>query len=131
MKPKTQIRNRSNELWLGVGVSCAFLVALGVTATAQTTAKTASSNSDTSPTGPEAFTTPQQAADALIKAAETFDVGVLERIFGADGEDIVVTGEPARDRARAETFAAEAREKTVVSVDPKNVNRQEEQPVGF
>jgi hypothetical protein len=99
------------------------LLALAVTAAAQTTTKTASNNPTTSAAGPEAFATPQQAADALIKAADKFDVPLLDRIFGADGEDIVESGEPARDRERAETFAAEAREKTTVSVDPKNANR--------
>jgi len=98
------------------------LLALAASAAAQAT-KTAAGNPSTSPAGPEAFATPQQAADALIKAAETFDVGVLERIFGPDGEDIVVTGEPVRDRETAEAFAAEAREKTVVSVDPQSANR--------
>jgi hypothetical protein len=98
-------------------------MALAVTAAAQTTAKTASNNPNNAATGPERFATPQQAADALIKAANNFDVPLLDRIFGPEGEDIVETGEPARDRERAETFAAEAREKTTVSVDPKNANR--------
>ena len=118
MKPLSGITNRSRQLWPCI----ACLLALAASAAAQAT-KTAAGNPSTSPAGPEAFATPQQAADALIKAAETFDVGVLERIFGPDGEDIVVTGEPVRDRETAEAFAAEAREKTVVSVDPQSANR--------
>src|SRR5215472_555322 len=97
-------------------------VALAVTATAQTT-KTAASTPNASPAGPEAFATPQQAADALIAAAQKFDAPGLKRILGPDGEDIVVTGEPARDRERAEAFAAEAREKKTVSVEPENASR--------
>ena len=65
------------------------------------------------------FDTPQQAADALIAAAGTFDEGALEQIFGSAGDDIVLTGEYPQDRRRAADFAAQAREKTTVSVDPK------------
>ena len=123
MKLLSEITNRSKQLWPCVGVSCVCLLALAVTATAQTATKTESNNPNTSPAGPEGFATPQQAADALIKAADKFDVPLLDRIFGRDGEDIVETGEPPRDRERAEAFAAEAHEKTTVSVDPKDANR--------
>jgi hypothetical protein len=117
----SEIANRWKQLWPCFALAC--LLALAVTAAAQTTTKTASNNPTTSAAGPEGFATPQQAADALIKAADKFDVPLLDRIFGPDGEDIVETGEPARDRERAEAFAAEAAEKTSVSVDPKNPNR--------
>jgi hypothetical protein len=66
------------------------------------------------------FDTPQQAADALVDAAEKFDVDVLAQIFGPDGDDIVFSGEFAQDRKHAAEFAAEAREKKSISVDPKN-----------
>jgi hypothetical protein len=69
------------------------------------------------------FDTPQQAADVLIAAAEKFDERILEEIFGLGGEDIVFSGEYERDRQRASDFAAEAREKKTVSVDPKRGNR--------
>jgi hypothetical protein len=69
------------------------------------------------------FDTPQQAADVLIAAAEKFDVGVLEQIFGPDGDDIVLSGEYPQDRQRAADFVAEAREKKSVSVDSKTGNR--------
>ena len=69
------------------------------------------------------FDTPQKAADALVEAAEKFDVGALHSIFGPGGEDIVFTGEFPQDRKRAVDFAAEAREKESVSVDPKTGNR--------
>jgi hypothetical protein len=123
MKPKFQVNNRSKQLWSCVGAACVCLLAPAVIAAAQTTTKAAPNKPSTSPAGPEAFATAQQAADALIAAAQNFDVPRLDRIFGAAGEDIVETGEPARDRERAEQFAAEAREKTVVSVDPKDPNR--------
>jgi hypothetical protein len=77
------------------------------------------------PTGVNAkmFKTPQQAADELVAAAEKFDVRGLEEIFGPDGDDIVLSGEYPQDRQRATDFAAEAREKKTVSVDPKKGNR--------
>jgi hypothetical protein len=66
------------------------------------------------------FPTPQAAADALIDAAEKYDVPALEAIFGPDGEDILHTGEPARDKEVAQQFAAQARTKMEVSLDPKS-----------
>lgn len=70
--------------------------------------------------GGKVFDTPQEAADALVDAAEKFDVVALAEIFGTGGDDIVFTGEFAQDRKHATDFAAEAREKQSVSVDPKN-----------
>jgi len=69
------------------------------------------------------FATPQQAADALVAAAETFDERTLEEIFGPGGEDVVFSGEYVQDRQRASDFAAQAREKKSVSVDPKSRSR--------
>jgi hypothetical protein len=73
--------------------------------------------------GTKTFDTPEQAAEALIEAADKFDVGTLEEIFGPDGDDIVLSGEYPQDRQRATDFAAQAREKKSVSVDPKTGNR--------
>jgi hypothetical protein len=73
--------------------------------------------------GGKTFDTPQQAADALVAAAEQFDQHALSEIFGQGGEDIVFSGEYPQDRKRASDFAAEAREKKSVSVDPKKENR--------
>lgn len=69
------------------------------------------------------FASPQLAAQALIEAAENFDVATLVDIFGPDGEGIVLTGEYPQDRQRALDFAAQAREKNSVSLDPKNGSR--------
>ncbi len=71
----------------------------------------------------ERFATPQAAADALIGAAQKFDVPALVKIFGKDGEDVLFTGEAAQDRQRALEFAAQARKKLHVSVDPKDKRR--------
>jgi Protein of unknown function (DUF2950) len=69
-----------------------------------------------------AFATPQEAANALIDAAEKFDEIALTEILGPDSYDIIHTGEPARDREVAKEFAALARVKTHVS-QPKNLRR--------
>lgn len=68
---------------------------------------------------PETFASPQKAADALIEAAENFDVAGLSRIFGAEGIDIVLSGDLAHDRERATLFAAQARKANRVALDPK------------
>ena len=52
-----------------------------------------------------------------------FDTAALMQIFGPEGDDIVFTGEVAQDRQRALDFAAKAREKKSISVDPKTGNR--------
>jgi hypothetical protein len=71
----------------------------------------------------KAFNTPDQAADALVDAAQMFDEGVLEQVFGAGSEDIYLSGEYPQDRQRARDFAELAHEKKSVSVDPKTGNR--------
>jgi len=72
---------------------------------------------------PKTFDTPEQAAEALIQATEKYDVPALEELFGPDGHDLILTGEPARDKEMAKEFAAEAREKMKVSIDPNNKKR--------
>jgi hypothetical protein len=71
----------------------------------------------------ETFSTPQEAADRLVQAAEAFDVRALEQIFGPAGADIVLSGEYEQDRKLATAFAAEAREKETISVDPNSQRR--------
>jgi Protein of unknown function (DUF2950) len=123
MRLTSEITNGSKPLWLCVAVACLFSLALGISTSAQATANTASASAGVSAAGPQTFETPQKAADALVEAAGSFDVPRLERIFGPEGEDIVMTGETAQDRQLAEAFAAKAAEKKSVSMDPKGGNR--------
>lgn len=76
-----------------------------------------------SPNGARLFDTPQQAADALVDAAEKFDQHDLTQIFGPQADAVIFTGEYAQDRKHALDFAAEAREKESVSVDSKTGRR--------
>jgi len=69
------------------------------------------------------FATPEAAAEALITAAEQFDVAALKEILGPDGVDLVVTGDPVLDKNQAAAFAAQARVKTQVVRDPKSSKR--------
>ncbi|HVZ20184.1 MAG TPA: DUF2950 domain-containing protein [Vicinamibacterales bacterium] len=69
------------------------------------------------------FNTPQDAAAALVAAADQFDAPMLQALFGPEGADLVTSGEPAQDRQRARDFAAAAHEKMSVSLDPKNRKR--------
>jgi hypothetical protein len=89
----------------------------------QSPAKKAPAEVGAASAGVTTFDSPQQAADALVEAADKFDVVALSRMFGAGGEGVVFSGEFAQDRKHAADFAAEAREKTSVSVDPKSGNR--------
>lgn len=76
-----------------------------------------------SPAKAKAFATADEAADALVNAAEQFDVAALKEVLGPDSYDIIHTGEAARDKEVAGEFAALARAKKNVSVDPRNPRR--------
>jgi len=71
----------------------------------------------------KAFATPKQASEALIRAAETFDLPELKEILGPDGEDLVASEDPVQDKNIAAAFASKAHEKNQVTVDPKNSRR--------
>jgi hypothetical protein len=70
----------------------------------------------------KAFDSAQQAADALIQAAETFDVAALKEILGPDSDDIVASEDQVQDKNRAAEFVAKAKEKHSIEVDAKNPN---------
>ncbi len=69
------------------------------------------------------FDTAKQAADALVQAADPFDVPALEAILGPGSEDLVASEDTVQDKNRATRFAEMAHEKTVIDVDPKNSRR--------
>ena len=76
-----------------------------------------------SATVPKAFDTPQQAADALIKAAGDYDVPELLAILGPDGRDVVASDDPVQDKNNAQAFAKEAAAKNSVAISKSNPNR--------
>jgi hypothetical protein len=60
----------------------------------------------------KSFGTPDQAAEALVKAAKADDVKAMLSVLGEDGEDIVSSGDPVADD--------EARNKFVAAYDAKH-----------
>src|SRR3954463_1977830 len=96
MKPTRLIRQFPRSIYTAALVLLCLL-----------TAGTSRQAAATSPDRAKAFSTPQAAADALIDAAEKFDVSALEQIFGPGGDQIINSGEPARDAEIAKQFAAE------------------------
>ena len=69
------------------------------------------------------FATPDEASKALIKAAEDFDLPALTDMLGPDGQDLVSSGDPVQDKNYMIVFAARAKEKNSVALDPSNRNR--------
>jgi DUF2950 family protein len=107
----------SKILWITLGAVGVWAPAAALAAGAQTPAKTTPAVDVTS------FGTPQQAADALVGAAEQFDVRALEDLLGRSNLDLVLSGEYADDQQRAAKFVAAAHEKKSVSVDPHTPTR--------
>ena len=68
------------------------------------------------------FATPREAADAVIAAAESFDVATLKEILGPDGVSLVTSEDAVQDKNRATAFAARARAKNSIVFNPKNPN---------
>ena len=97
-----------------VGLCCVLSVLC--MAQAQPATKTAA-------TVPKAFDTPQQAADALIKAAGDYDVPELLAILGPDGHDVVASDDPVQDKNNAQAFAKEAAAKNSIQIAKSNPNR--------
>lgn len=56
----------------------------------------------------KAFATPEAAAEALVAAAEQFDVPALREILGSGGEDIVASEDTVLDRINMVAWAKEA-----------------------
>ena len=125
MKEEDQMRSREFDALKRNALAGVLMFALFFTP-----AVFAHAASESKPRAPEnprpaqkTFGTPKQAADALIQAAEGFDVPALKEILGPDGDDLVSSGDPVRDKNIAVAFAAEAHERNSITADPKNANR--------
>src|ERR1044071_37454 len=109
---KNKAKNTSTLLLAASWISVCCILLVQVTATKAQ-----------SVTNAKSLSSAQEAANALIEAAEKFDEAALSEILGPDSYDIIHTGEPARDREVAQKFAEQARIKTNVSLQPKNPRR--------
>jgi len=98
-----------------VGLGMATCVALGAAAQDKAAAKPAATQ--------KTFPTAQAAADAFIKAIDPFDVQALSEILGPEGEELISTKDAVQDKNRGEAFAAKAREKMEVVIEPKTPAR--------
>jgi hypothetical protein len=103
-------------------LSCVMSVAADAQSQPPSSAAPAKPASTATPGG-KAFDTPQQAADALIKAAGDYDTEQLIAILGPDSKDIITGGDQVQDKKNAVDFAQRAAVKTSVEVDGKNPNR--------
>jgi hypothetical protein len=69
------------------------------------------------------FATPLEVIQATIDAAEQNDAAALLQLFGADGKDILESGDPAQDKDLRAEFARSAHEKLQIEQDPSNPDR--------
>ncbi len=76
-------------------------------------------------TAQKTFDSAQAAADALVKAAESFDVPSLIQVLGPSSRNLIDTGDPVLDKSRATDFARLARAKEQINVNPQDPNRAE------
>ena len=111
------MKNNCRRLTRSLARFAAVGLALGAWITA------ASARSAVPDAEPRTFDTPQQAADALVKAAETGDISALLAMLGADGKDIVSSGDPVEDKNDLAKFAKKARAKMKVSFDVADPKR--------
>jgi Protein of unknown function (DUF2950) len=100
-----------------------LIALLCAAATFSIAAQPSGQNTSPSQSAQKSFATPKEAAEALIQATENFDLPALKEILGPDGEDLVSSEDPVRDKNNAAAFAAKAREKNEVTIDPKNSKR--------
>jgi hypothetical protein len=123
MNSTSAVKNFSSLHWIIGAAACVCFSTPVLFAAPQSEVKNAPVVTATPAAGSKSFNTAQQAADALVDAAQKFDVGALIQIIGPGGDDIILSGEFAQDRQRASDFAAKALEKKSVSVDPKTGDR--------
>ena len=81
---------------------------------------TAASSLAASPAAPKSFSSPSEAAEALVVAAGNQDVPALMAIFGAEGSALINSGDEVQDKSDRAKFAELAHKKQDVVIDPKN-----------
>jgi hypothetical protein len=67
---------------------------------------------------PESFPTPQAAADAVVAALDAKDRDKLLTIFGPESEDVIFTGENAKDRENWSEFLRDYKATHEIATDP-------------
>jgi hypothetical protein len=69
------------------------------------------------------FATANEAAQALLAAAQADDVAALLLIFGEGGQGIVTSGDPVQDKNHRARFVARAKKSMKLQHDPRSPNR--------
>ena len=119
-------RMKSKTRTLGI-ITSGFLLLIALSCAVATFTKAAQQSvkktSTPAQSAQRAFATPQEAAEALIRATETFDLPALKEILGPHGKDLVSSEDPVRDENIAVAFGAKAREENQITVDPQNSRR--------
>src|SRR5207247_3392737 len=119
MKSKLHILSSSKISLIAsaIAISCLLGVAVHAAPAAKTDVPAASQPKQ------KEFSTPKEAADALIQIAANFDVAAAKEVLGPDSDDIIASEDPVQDKNRASQFAAKAKEKTSIEIGKKNPNR--------
>ena len=112
---------RPSFIKFAIAISLCCVLAVAGFAQTQAAPK-AAPTSKPAATPPKAFDTPQQAADALIKAAADYNVPDLLAIFGSDGEDFITGGDEVQAKRSAIDFAKMAQAKNSVSLSVSDPN---------
>jgi hypothetical protein len=125
MAKRKQMKSKKfNSLVRNAGFGVLMLaICCGLTAHAYAASQSSQKAAETPTPKQKLFGTPQQAADALVQAADPYNLPELEQILGPHGEDLIASADPVRDKASAAAFAAKAHEKEAVNIDPKNPAR--------
>ena len=75
------------------------------------------------PPAQKTFSSPAQASEALFRAAQAGDTRPLLRIFGADGKEIVFSGDPVEDKNNREEFVKKYQEMNRLVKEPDGTIR--------
>jgi len=118
----TVVAMNATQTWSGLGRLALFVVLGSGAAALPATPQTSQAATSAQQVVQTKFATPQKAADSLIQAASNYDVPALEKILGPDSKQLLASEDTVQDKNNAAEFAAKARQKTEVSVDPKKPN---------
>ena len=115
MRTRSWIASTVLTVGLSVAVGCIGFLSPTVRA-----AEPAAVTPSTKAAPQRTFKTPEEASEALVAAAERFDVPAMTDVLGSAGVDLVVTGDKVQDQNQSKAFAAAARAKSKVVRDAKN-----------
>lgn len=119
MRTKSDIMTSSKKFIPAILISGILCLGLQATSFAEKDATAAKAQQPKQ----KVFDTPEQAAESLVQAAASFDVPALKEILGPHSDDIISSGDPVMDKQRTQAFAAKAKVKQTIDIDPKDPNR--------